>query len=326
MRRGFPPTSFSTGLAHAPSPEPSPELADAELEARLEQLDRTLTKIAEVPDEWLLARRVECREGSRDPELGAAIQAEGRLLRASLRSILASSTLAELPAARRREPALRARIEALAPEADFAVLGTLERLHMLAPEQLRALDQLAAEPGFVDRAARDVDAMAAQLGVPNERRRQLARMVEHVLWKLDRQSLSQLIAELLAQLEGAIDKWAARLPELGPVPALAGGLPSALLSEMDESAPGSSPPDPQAHAAPSTALAPVEITLKRIDNEAGVYWSRLGRRVTASGVGLSLLGLGIGMLEFLPGAFTVTGGVVLLVVGSVLWIYGAIKR
>lgn len=324
-RRGFPPTSFGRGLPGPPARADQREPSPADLDATLDSLRRALAGIAAVPDAWLLARRRD-RDRDQDRPRGPADEAEvaveGRLLRGSLRAILASSTLASLDDRQRADARVQAQIDALVPEVDATLLATLERLDALDPEQLASLDQRTREPGFLDQAAADLDAMASELGVAAEPRARLRGMVEHLRWRLERAPLSALLAELLATLDAALDKWATRLPALALEPAYA-GLPTRWHSEHhdDALALGEAACDPS-----PTSLVPTEVALAPLDNPHGLRWARRGRRATLTGVGLSLLGLAIGQLEFLPGAFTVTAGVVVLVVGVVMWIYGELRR
>jgi len=206
-RRGFLRTSFLGGLAvggaacasnsarpHGPAP-----LSDAELERTMRHLDRALAGMRGVPADWYVT-----------PEVGARLSAaqvqrarmDGELLRSSLRSMLVTSTVAELPAPSREDPRVVARLNDIVHEADFAALGTVARLQSLTPDDLRSFDEeLRKNPDFNAEVVDIVDEQAAAHDVSPSRRRHLRAMARHLATELRRDSSEKVIERTLRQAQ-----------------------------------------------------------------------------------------------------------------------------
>lgn len=213
-RRGFLRTSFLGGLAvggaacasNQSVKEARAPLSDAELERTMRQLDRALAGIRGQSSDWYLT-----------PERGSRLsQAQvrharmnGELMRSSLRSMLVTSTVSELPEASRKDPRVTSRLDDITHEADFAALGTLAKLQALKPEELAELDEeLRRNPDVVAGVVDEIDAQAVAHGVSPSRRRHLRNMARHVSMELRRNSSSVVVEHTLRQAQRVMERHA----------------------------------------------------------------------------------------------------------------------
>jgi hypothetical protein len=230
-RRGFLTTTFAGGLAVTGSAcastrggQTSSEipLADDELERKLVRLDTTLERMNHKhATRWFHEQREAA--GASPPTEGdrERLTHEGELLRASLRSALLLSTVAELPEGNRSDPRVTARLDQIAGEADYALFGTLAKLRSLDASELAALDaEFAGASAGMDVVER-IDALSDELGVPAGRRLHLRRMAMHLDWKLERERFSSVVGEVMDKVDRALEAVTRSLDGMGGA-ALAG--------------------------------------------------------------------------------------------------------
>lgn len=213
-RRGFLRTSFLGGLAvggaacatHQSVKEGRPPLSDAELERTMRQLDRALAGIRGQSDDWYLTQERGARLAR---EQVRHARMNGELMRSSLRSMLVTSTVSELPEASRNDPRVITRLDDITHEADFAALGTLAKLQALKPEDLAELDEeLRRNPDVVADVVDEIDAQAVAHGVSPSRRRHLRNMARHVSMELRRNSSSVVVEHTLRQAQRVMERHA----------------------------------------------------------------------------------------------------------------------
>ncbi|PRQ09220.1 hypothetical protein [Enhygromyxa salina] len=224
-RRGFLTTTFAGGLAvsgsacasgRAGQPSEVP-LADDELERKLDRLDATLERMNHRhTTRWFHEQR---RAAGAKPPTEAdreRLTHEGELVRASLRSALLLSSVAELPEQNRSDPRVTARVQQIAGEADYALLGTLSKLRSLDASDLAALDREFAQGSLGMDVAEHIDELSAKLDVSAPRRLHLRRMAQHLDWRLEREAFSAVVSEVVDKVGRAVDAIADSLAGAGP--------------------------------------------------------------------------------------------------------------
>ena len=164
-------------------------LTESELHARLARLDASMGFVQRAPIEWAPAR-------------GGDEAVDAELFRASMRSLLLTSSVNDLPAPDRRRPEVMERLRAGAPEADYAVFGSLARISRMSGEELADIQEaLREDPALPKKIAEAIDEEARSGGVPLRRRLHLRRMTAHVLWRMKRQSIGLIVEETMAKVE-----------------------------------------------------------------------------------------------------------------------------
>jgi hypothetical protein len=328
-RRGFLQTTFQGGLATGvtacagdPGRVSEAPLDDAEIDRRLHRIDRTVDRMDCVSDHWFLGHRKRASGLADEPRSVAEAEQlaiEGELLRASMRSIFVTSSLAELPESQHADPRVVERLRRVSGEADFAVFGTLARLESLDAQQLSVLDEAAQQPDFIDRVLEDIDELSSELEVPPSRRLHLRRLAKHLSWKLERQSMSALIRETVDAVAVELEVWSRRLQRSGPELAFADADPRWI--ERTHDVMRMYVKDPVPSAQPQTVEA-----LRSDQIERAQLRVRQGQIMLGVGLGLSLLGAGgviAGAYVSIPllwvGGVAATIGVILVIVGAVFW-------
>jgi hypothetical protein len=326
-RRGFLRTTFHGGLAAStaacatsPTRQSAAPLDDAELERELRQMDRVVARMDRVSDRWFFGHRERASGVADEPRSlaeGEQLASEGELLRASMRSIFVTSSLAELPESQHGDPRVVERLRHVSGEADFAVFGTLARLDSLDARQLDAIDELAKQPDFIDRVLEDIDVLSRDLDVPPKRRLHLRRMAKHLSWKLERQPMSAIIRETVDAVVLELETWSARL-ETQQL-AFADGDPRWI--ERTEQV--------MRMYAPSSGMTPdfaVADPVRVSQIERARLRVKQGQIMLGVGLGLAVLGAGgviagvyaVGPLIWVGGV-AATIGVILVIVGAVFW-------
>lgn len=190
----------------------APGLADEEFAADMDRLDRGLRRLECAP---IAARDLALRAANGPVVCREEDPLDERLLRSSLRALLLTGTVKDLPARDRARPEVQARLDAAAPEVDFAVYGMTERMsRMSAEEMTRVQATLREDPEVADRIAAMIEEEAAAADVPLHRRLRLRRLVSRAIWRLKHQPMSLFVeeyagkvrrynAQLLRSLEGA---------------------------------------------------------------------------------------------------------------------------
>jgi hypothetical protein len=136
------------------------------------------------------------------PRRGQEEPVDAELFRASMRSLLLTSSVNDLPKADRRRPEVMVRLSAGANEADYALFGTMKRASQISREELddiqRGLDE---DPEMPKKIAEAIDEEALRGGVSLRRRLHFRRMAAHAVWRMKRQSVETLLTETLAKVE-----------------------------------------------------------------------------------------------------------------------------
>jgi hypothetical protein len=343
-RRGFLRTTFHGGLAAStaacatsPARQSAAPLDDAELERELRQMDRVVARMDRVSDRWFFGHRERAsgavlalrHRPEPEPSRGEAVDeprsladgeqlaSEGELLRASMRSIFVTSSLAELPESQHGDPRVVERLRHVSGEADFAVFGTLARLDSLDSQQLDAIDELAKQPDFIDRVLEDIDVLSRDLEVPPKRRLHLRRMAKHLSWKLERQPMSAIIRETVDAVVLELETWSRRL-ETQQL-AFADGDPRWIerTEQVMRMYAPSSGTTPDFAVADPVRVSQIERARLRV---------KQGQIMLGVGLGLAVLGAGgviagvyaVGPLIWVGGV-AATIGVILVIVGAVFW-------
>jgi hypothetical protein len=293
-------------------------------------------------------------------ERGVPSQIDAELFRAAMRSLLLTSSVNDLPAKDRGRPEVMQRLALAAPEADYALIGTMHRLSRLSGDALadiqRALDEDRELPA---KLAAAIDAAACGGGVSPRRRLHLRRMLDQVLWRMQRQSVQTVVEETLAKIErlatrvarseqlrvlfeprpADVAHWAAKTKRLTAwldmsaaaaveVPGSGGsnasppnGSPTPSGSPTGSATP---PPDPSEDPQDPRKRAERAALAWQPPQELAVVRERSGSTTLKVGVGMTLL-LGLPML-YSGDLIMMTGGAVLSVVGIITMIVGGIMR
>ena len=201
----------TSGLTAACGPTPrgtsAPTAADDPLHARLAQLDREMEDLRCRPiDLGRVARKASndvgvCREDPLDTQL----------YRSSLRALVLTAHVKDLPEIDRKRPEVQARLDAHAAEVDFAVHGMSYRLAHMSPEEMtRVQDRLRRDPEMAERIVEYIDDEARKSDFPVGRRLRLRRLAKTALWRLRRQPAELVIRETTDKLRRLTDR-------LGPI-------------------------------------------------------------------------------------------------------------
>lgn len=186
----------TSGLASACGPAATgsqvPTWTDDELANHLTQLDRGMEDLRCRPiDLGRVASRAAnapmvCREDPIDEQL----------YRSSLRALLLTGSLKDLPEAERARPEVQARLDTHAAEVDFAVHGMTHRLaHMPADELARVQERLRGDPELPRRIIEYIDDEARKSEFPLARRLRLRRLARIALWRLRHQPVQMVVHE-----------------------------------------------------------------------------------------------------------------------------------
>ncbi len=185
----------TTGLASACSQAPRGSHAptdDDEFHNNLALLDRGMEDLRCRPiDLGRVASKAAnaplvCREDPLDEQL----------YRSSLRALLLTGSVKDLPEADRSRPEVQARLDAHAAEVDFAVEGMTHRLAHMPPDELaRVQDRLQRDPGLAQRIIEYIDDEAHKSEFPLARRLRLRRLARVALWRLRHQPVEMVVQE-----------------------------------------------------------------------------------------------------------------------------------
>ncbi|HEY0714296.1 MAG TPA: hypothetical protein VGF45_16560, partial [Polyangia bacterium] len=161
-------SAATSACAHRPViASPLPDRAMVEQLTR--SLDRRMTEI-ENARAFPPGLGVPTR-GPGSPAQLADLEARGKLLRKSMRTLYLTGRFIDLPDEIKTHPSLQDRVLAAQPEMDEAILGATAMLESLRPEQLRAIQQtLQGDPGLGERLAVVLDETGKADGIPFPRR------------------------------------------------------------------------------------------------------------------------------------------------------------
>ena len=331
-----------------------PPLSDHELQQRLTAIDHGMRHIQSARLGWAPA----AAHGEES--------VDAQLFRSSMRSLLLTSSVNDLPEADRARPEVRQRILDVAPEVDYAVSGSLQRVSQISQHELTDIQAaLKDDPGLPKQIAEAIDEQAHDGGVPLRRRLHFRRMVNHVLWRMKKQSVGLVIEETMAKVQRMADRYAKsdhlravlepnpadiarwdaqtrRVAALYPAP------PTARYQDPTATTPPPSSevaPDPLAASSITPAADPAAVQraqeiefMRRMEaqrtedrrqqrEESGRSLMVAGGATMGAGVALALIGVG---LVFTPliivGWVSWTVAGILLIVGIILMIVGAVRR
>lgn len=291
--------------------EPKPEL---DLDGFYRRVDRGLASIGNPFQEVVPAVRFE--------------PGERAFVEASLRTLLLTAAIQELPDSRRGDPELEKRVAAHRRDFELGLGGAEAILRMPPAERIRIEREVRRSPGLPERISDVLGRHARMAGVAGSGRFELRSMAQQVVWRMQHQPISLLFDDTLDRMQRVQVR-------------LGGGsersrtsLARALFAqegEYDEAEEVEPEPD-QRPAKPreERELGPREQTKQK---RAGRVL--LGGGLAVSG-GLALGGLGVGLAfvsfggggpDFLPavsitmctiGGLAVVGGLITLIVGGVM--------
>ena len=159
----------------APGQRPAPaspadmasRLDPAAAEALLAKIDERMAWIdrASLPDDVLPMSKMP-RNAAAEAELART----GPLVRKAIRTLYFTGRFLDMPAEMKVHPGVQARLRAMQPEMDDAILGMTERLEHMTPEDhSRMQDHLRNDSGFGDRLARVLERTATDDGLSFQR-------------------------------------------------------------------------------------------------------------------------------------------------------------
>lgn len=256
--------------------------SDRTLRQRLRWLDRLLGSV-ELVRPRILRDHV-------PRELSSHEQADVRLTQSTLRSLLLTGSIADLPEEQRCCSEVVTRLDRAAPEVDYAIFGMMTRLSRMPAEEHAGVQQaLREDPSIVDEIGDFLDQDSRDLGVPLRRRLHMRTLIRHVGWRLQRQSLSTVLGEHLDKVErltqrsargslallpvrpppAEVERWSSELAHLvglydaGPVgdasmdPPPEAVEPSGTIAEPASESPVPATPEPsEEEASPSADVEP----------------------------------------------------------------------
>lgn len=205
----------ATSQACAPSlpgTTSSPSLGDHELRRRLRFIDRIMGSVERASPRWL-------REHEPQP-LSARDQIDARLTQSTIRSLLLTGSIGDLPVEERQHPEVVARLGQAAPEVDYALFGMMARLTMMPADEHDTIQRaLRDDPDMVEQIGDCLDQDASDLGVPLRRRLHLRKLLRHVGWRLRRQTLSTVLDEYVGKVRRLAQSSAqSTAPAIAPAP------------------------------------------------------------------------------------------------------------
>ncbi len=151
------------------------------------------------------------RKASNDVGVCREDPLDTQLYRSSLRALVLTAHIKDLPETDRKRPEVQARLDAHAAEVDFAVHGMSYRLAHMSPEEMtRVQDRLRRDPEMAERIVEYIDDEARKSDFPVGRRLRLRRLAKTALWRLRRQPAELVIRETTDKLRRLTDR-------LGPV-------------------------------------------------------------------------------------------------------------
>ena len=160
-----------------------------DLRCRPIKLGRVASKAANTP--------LVCREDPLDEQL----------YRSSLRALLLTGSVKDLPEADRSRPEVQARLDAHAAEVDFAVHGMTHRLAHMPPDELaRVQDRLQQDPHLAQRIIEYIDDEAHKSDFPLARRLRLRRLARIALWRLRHQPVEMVVHECTDKVQRLTDR------------------------------------------------------------------------------------------------------------------------
>lgn len=304
----------------------APALAEAEAEAagevvlasRLAHLDGNMGHIACSPitirdlNGRAANRIVECHEDPLDEQL----------VRSSLRALLLTGSVKDLPERDQGRPEVAERLAAASPEVDFAVYGMTEQLSgMSAAEFTEIQETLRADPDAARRVAELLAEEANAAGIPLRRRLHFRRLVNHVLWRLEHQPAHLLLDEYThkvrrhtRQLQRQLQRDPARHGSLVTSPEEIARWEAQTLKVVARRQP---------EAAACVVGAGLSTEEKR---ERARKLLLAGGIVFGVGIGVTALGVGLLFGNVVAGAIVLTAAGVLLISGIIIMIVAAVRR
>lgn len=318
-------TASGLGACRPSDGSAAPALTEAEVEAatevqlasQLARLDGGMGHIACSPitvrdlNRRAANRHVECKKDPLDEQL----------VRSSLRALLLTGSIKDLPEREQGRPEVAERLAAASPEVDFAVYGMTEQLSALSVTELAEIQELLrTDPKAAPRVAEMLAEEATAAGIPLRRRLHFRRLVNHVLWRLEHQPASLLLDEYTrkvrrntAQIERQLQRDPGRHGSLVADPEEVARWEAQTLRVVARH-------QPEAAACVATGSG-LNIEEQR---ERARLLLRNGGIVV--GVGVGVAALGVGLLFVGAGVFVLTAAGILLISGIIIMIVAAVRR
>jgi hypothetical protein len=302
----------ATGCAAVAPATRTADWQDPELGGFLADLDASMARIgaADVGNLFALGKSAD------PPGIG-----EERLVKKALRSLVMTGAYRELSDKAKRHDGVKARVEAVQPELDDAVLGVAALLGDLNEgDRVELQMRLKDDPKLPNRVAEWLDGAMSRMNMPTARRLRLRRLAQHVGWRLEHQPVSVLLEEYVAK----VDKVSRRIgysEELKRQVATR-ALSSSLLAWQDPATAlnqaGANQAEPPENAAPTvdcTTGSPRGTTAVTV---GGVLLGVSGALAIGGGVALATSGLGGAVFVLTAAGVLLLAGLITLIVGLVL--------
>jgi hypothetical protein len=239
------------------------------------------------------------------------------LIRSSMRALLVTGAVMDLGEENRDHPEVKRLLAEVGPELDYAVEGSLYRLHTLpGADRQRIQREVRRNPDVVEAVAMKLEHLAGRGGASTPRRLHLRKLLQHASWRLCNQPLDEVLGD-------AVDK---TLAQAGRLPrehrGASGGPWTAALGRMKRSFPVELPRTGAGASQSKSAAPDVDRLghLRRRARDFGVAGAGL------AGLGALLVGVGAGTEVFglaILGSFVLTAAVVLLVMTLVTLVVAA---
>lgn len=293
-------------------------MSDAEVEATLAQLDRTIAKLAAAPPQpelFLGAMRNSGRAAATLPPLDAPKVAEAHnLLQRTFAALHIASTFRDLPPEVQARPENQRRMWRAMPVLDSSMVDLSDYLSSLSREERRGIQrEIDKDPSLVMDIVGTLDEQAALAGVPARQRMQLRTGGAHVSWRMAHQSVDALLCEVTDKVERVKERHA-QDEELRR--AIAARIAEAELFDAPSQ-------DASAHLMLSAAVSP------------SLHDDRERRANIVLGTGGAILGVGaiLGIAGAvvlsggdIGGAFAITFAVIFGLAGLIVLLVGAVMK
>lgn len=261
--------------------------------------------------------------------------ADEQLARQSVRALFAAGSFLDLPEEGRMHPGMQERMVSYMPEFDDTVATVTDRLRDLSEPQRRHLQRtLQKSPDLPMEIAAGLDRMARRTALSPGRRAQLRMAVTQVSWRLRKQNPSLIIDEYVDKVDRLAESPAIDARFLRQYQAILG---QAVVQQVQTQAnantqqtPSTTPSQPRPAEPDRRANAPRRVRkIGRTPSERTV--ARGGKTI---GLGLLVM-LGGGVLTaagvessdglLLAGCLGMTVGFVILLIGVLIFLVGAMQ-
>jgi hypothetical protein len=260
-----------------------------------------------------------------------------KLFRSTLRSLLMVGVMHDLPEKSRLHPGMQERLRKAMPEIDGAAGDMLDLLGNMTPaDRIDIAEVLERDPELPMRVIEAIDREGATIGISRKRREHLRALGARVAWRVRHQSFGAVIDEYVDKAKRVMVQHKRRASRLDPGQFEVGFF-APEEGESDDTQPV--PVAPQQPATPMPVVQPPERvepthSLQRLA-ERHAAEERKQKAQTMMNAGGAVLGIGtvtsgvfiaLTITTSIWFAFGITAGAVMLVIGIIFLIVGAVRR